>query len=62
MSTKRVKITFHSVNAGKYTTISNQDLSASSQRIRTEMKDVVREYEKNETESLRAASELILNA
>lgn len=61
-ATKRIKITFDTVNAGKYTAINSQELSESNRRIKSAMKIVVREYEKKETKSLRQASQLVLNA
>lgn len=61
MSTKRIKISFKSVNEGKYTIISNADISQSSNRIKTAMKGVVREHEKRQVLSQKEASKLVLN-
>lgn len=59
---KRVKFSFSSVNEGRVTAISAEDLAASNKRIKEEMKVVVRKYKKNETGSLRDARRLVLNA
>ena len=62
MSSKRVKISFKSVNDGKYTTIKRSDIAETNERVKEAMKDVVREYEKNETRSQQHAAMLVLNA
>ena len=61
MASKRVKISFESVNAGKYTVISTAEISASSNRIKNEMKEVVREHERRQAMSQKEASKLVLN-
>lgn len=43
---KRVKFSFKSVNDGKCTVIESKDLEESSQRIKEEMKEVIRRYKK----------------
>ncbi|MXN91683.1 hypothetical protein GR160_10640 [Flavobacterium sp. Sd200] len=58
---KRVKISFSTVNDGKYTVISNVDISQSSSRIKTAMKGAVREHEKRQAISQKEASKLVLN-
>ncbi len=59
---KRVKFSFSSVNDGKTAVIKAEDIAASSQRIKQEMKPVVRRYKKNETASVKDARRLVLNA
>jgi hypothetical protein len=59
---KRIKFSFSSVNNGKMTAIKAEDIAASSQRIKEEMKPVVRTYKKNETASIKDARRLVLNA
>jgi len=61
LSSKRIKISFESVNKGKYTVISATDIAQSSKRINSEMKEVVREHEKRQAMSQKEASKLILN-
>lgn len=62
MSSKRVKISFETINAGNYTVIDKNDIAATNQRVKEVMKDVVRKYEKNATISKQNASKLVLNA
>jgi len=57
---KRVKFSFNSINTGKMTAIRAEDIAASSQRIKEEMKPVVRRYQKNETASIKDARRLVL--
>lgn len=59
---KRVKFSFSSVNKGKVTVMSAEDVAASSRRIKEEMKPVVRKYKRNETASVKDARRLVLNA
>ncbi|MCX2484173.1 hypothetical protein [Pedobacter sp. MR2016-24] len=59
---KRIKFSFSSVNSGKMTAIKAEDIAASSQRIKEEMKPVVRRYKRNETASVKDARRLVLNA
>lgn len=59
---KRIKFSFSTVNEGKVTAISAEDLAVSNKRIKEEMKVVVRKYKRNETESVRDARRLVLNA
>ncbi len=61
MASKRIKISFKNVNEGRFTVISSADISQSSNRIKTEMKDVVREHEKRQVLSQKEASKLVLN-
>lgn len=62
MSSKRVKITFNSLNEGKYTVIGKNAIAETNQRIKVEMKTVVRSFDKKETLSQQEASTLVLNA
>ena len=62
VSSKRVKISFKSVNDGNFTTINRSDIAETNHRIKEAMKDVVREYEKKETRSQQQAALLVLNA
>ncbi|SEB22129.1 hypothetical protein SAMN05443550_1271 [Pedobacter hartonius] len=57
---KRVKFSFDSINKGKITPIKAEDLAMSSQRIKEEMKLVVRKYKKNETGSVMDARRLVV--
>lgn len=57
-----MKISFKTMNEGRISTISGQELSESSNRIKLAMKKVVKEYEKNEVISLREARKLVLNS
>jgi len=62
LSTKRIKITFGSINAGKITHIEKSDIAESKKRIKDEMESVVRDFEKKETRSKQDAEGLILNS
>lgn len=62
MANKRIKISFHTVNDGKYSVITKSDIAQTNERVKEAMKDVVREYEKNETKSQQQAAMLVLNA
>jgi hypothetical protein len=59
---KRIKFSFSSVNGGKTAVIKAEDIAASSQRIKQEMKPFVIRYRKNETASVKDARKLVLNA
>lgn len=61
MSTKRIKISFETVNNGKYTIIEAADMSVTSTRIKSEMKEVVREHEKKQALSQKQASQLVFS-
>ena len=62
MKTKRTKISFSTVNEGKYTVISRSDISEVNRRVKDEMKVIVREFERNESISQKDAAKLVLNA
>ncbi len=62
MATKRVKISFATVNEGKYTIIEKSAIAETNERVKVAMKDVVRSFEKKETQSHQQASMLVLNA
>lgn len=62
MASKRVKISFETVNNGKYVVISNSAIAETNQRVKAAMKEVVRVYEKKETQSQQRASLLVLNS
>lgn len=59
---KRNKISFQTVNAGKITEINGERLAESSQRIKNAMTTVIRQYKKNEALSRIDARRLVLNA
>jgi hypothetical protein len=61
MKSKRIKISFIAVNAGKYAVISQRDICESNKRINQEMKVVVREYERNNFLSRAEAAKLVIN-
>jgi hypothetical protein len=62
LKTKRTKISFSTVNEGKYTVISRSDISEVNRRVKDEMKVIVREFERNESISQKDAAKLVLNA
>ncbi len=62
MASKRVKVSFETVNEGKYSIIRNSAIAETNQRVKAVMKDVVRDYEKKETKSQQSAALLVLNA
>ena len=62
MASKRVKISFATINEGKYTVIENSVIAETNQRVKEAMKDVVRSFEKKETQSQQQAATLVLNA
>lgn len=62
MASKRVKISFDTVNEGKYTIIEKKAIAETNQRVKEAMKGVVRTYEKKGTQSQQQASSLVLNA
>lgn len=62
MATKRVKISFATVNEGRYTIIDKSAIAETNERVKEAMKDVVRSFEKKETQSQQQASMLVLNA
>lgn len=62
MASKRVKISFATVNDGKYTIIKKSAIAESNERVKKAMKVVVRSYEKKETQSQQQAAMLVLNS
>lgn len=62
MASKRIKISFQSINDRDFHVIDKQAIAQTSERVKVAMKDVVRDYDKNETKSQRQASLLVLNA
>ena len=62
MSSKRVKISFSSINEGKITVLPKQGIAEANQAVKVAMTQAVREFEKKETKSLQAAALLVLNA
>ncbi|RZJ92126.1 MAG: hypothetical protein EOO20_02855 [Chryseobacterium sp.] len=62
MSSKRVKFSFNTISVGKIAEIDRADLASSSQRIKIEMKAVIRKYKMNEIGSVKDAKRLVLNA
>jgi len=62
LSSKRVKISFKTVNAENYTIIKKSEIAQSNSRIKVVMKEIVREYEKKEIRSQQQAALLVLNA
>lgn len=61
MASKRIKISFGEVNEGRYTVISRDETSRTNERVKREMGNVVKEYEKKDSISHRNASKLVLN-
>jgi hypothetical protein len=45
---KRVKITFASINEGKFTIIPKKDIAETNKRIKTEMKVIIRNLTKKQ--------------
>jgi hypothetical protein len=62
MSTKRIKISFSSINQGKISEIPRQSIIDANQAVKSAMTQAVREFEKKETKSLQDAALLVLNA
>lgn len=62
MNSKRVKISFESVNGDNYTVIDKSVIDAANTRIKEAMKVVVRDFEKKEKISQQQAAMLVLNA
>lgn len=62
METKRIKISFNTINKGKCTVINRSEIAEVNRIIRGEMKGVVRAFEKNENISQKNAAKLVLNA
>jgi hypothetical protein len=62
LSSKRVKISFGTVNEGKITVINKSSIAETNNRVKAAMKDVVRTYEKKESRSQQEAALLVLNA
>lgn len=62
MESKRVKITFDTVNEGKITIIDRSSIAQTNSRVKAAMKEVVRAYDKNENRSQQEAARLVLNA
>lgn len=62
MKSKRIKISFKGVNAGKYAVIGQSDICKSNKRINREMKVVVREFERNKLISRTETTKLFINA
>lgn len=61
MTTKRVKISFKTVNEGKYNVIEKSVIAETNKSVKAKMKEVVRVYEKKETDSQQSAALLVLN-
>lgn len=59
---KKIKISFETINTGIVTEIDSHGIAVSNQRIKNTMTDVVRQYKRNETNSIKHAGTLILNA
>gem|GEM_PF-1408976 len=62
MTSKRIKISFSTVNKGKYTIISKDVIAEANKKIKAEMKQVIREFEKRQTKSQQQAARLTFNA
>lgn len=62
LTSKRIKISFSTVNKGKYTIISKDVVAEANKKIKAEMKQVIREFEKRQTKSQQQAARLTLNA
>lgn len=62
MASKRVKISFETVNEGKYTVIDKSAIAESNERVKKAMKNVVRTHEKKESQSQQQAATLVLNS
>ena len=62
LTSKRIKISFSTVNKGKYTIISKDVIAEANKKIKAEMKQVIREFEKRQTKSQQQAARLTFNA
>ena len=48
---KRTKISFESINEGKYTVIDPKDIAETNKRIKKEMTPIIQEFERKQFES-----------
>lgn len=62
MSTRRVKISMSSVYTETPERITSKDVFDSNERVRQEMTEVVRNFERKESQSIKQASKLVLNS
>lgn len=62
MASRRVKISFSTVNGERFNVIKKSDIAETNQRVKEKMKPVVRDYEKKETRSQQEAALLVLNS
>lgn len=62
MSNRRTKISLSSVYSEPLNYITREEVIASNERVRKEMTEVVRDYEKKESQSIKQASKLVLNS
>ncbi len=46
--TKRIKINFNSINEGKFTVIPKSEIAEVNKRIKSEMKPIVRDFNKKQ--------------
>ena len=61
MAQKRYKISFETVNAGKYTVIPPEEVAAFGKRLREAMRPIDREFKRKQAISILAARNLIIN-
>jgi len=61
-TSKRIKISTRSSNSNRYTVIDKDAIAQSQRTISTVMKNVIREYQKNEVNSKELASKVALNS
>jgi len=59
---KRYKITFESINAGKYEVIPPEQVAESFRRINKEMQSVHRKFIRDQVLSQKRAAKLIINS
>lgn len=62
MKSKRVKVSFQTVNENNYTPINQDKINKSNKRVKTAMKHVVKTYKNNEVKSKQQAAMLVLNS
>jgi len=62
LNSRRIKISFNTLNDTNLTIIKKDNISLTNQRIKEVMKKVIRDFEKKETESKQRAALLVLNS
>jgi len=61
MISKRIKISFNTINKDNFTIISKKEIAESNQILKENMKNVVRKHVKNQILSQQQSSKFIIN-